>query len=292
MSDDDIRDNQILDLQDTVNHLKERISELEKWQKEFRNIEDITEKYKQSIEELREQMDSLFNSVRFQRIENLEEVLREFIDLFWSCESEGLTHEEDLTYEQKYETVSKLAKKLDVGSARQTVKKQLYSDWDIEKKAKALRERLDSGGEKETTIGRLGWIFGKSPMIANSKPPEHPSLTQEDIDRLVKPFEEPRENDLSPIEYAFKSGQEYEREREDFPERVEEIKAMDRMIESDLGIKAITIKGNLYWMPKGEANDLISEFVKKLGDIIKMLDDPDDEVMVRELKEEYEEKLK
>ena len=30
MSDDDIRDNQILDLQDTVNHLKEKISELEK----------------------------------------------------------------------------------------------------------------------------------------------------------------------------------------------------------------------------------------------------------------------
>ena len=33
-------------------------------------------------------------------------------------------------------------------------------------------------------------------------------------------------------------------------------------------IRAVTIKGNLYWMPKTEAEELIKEFVKDLRSVI------------------------
>ena len=44
--------------------------------------------------------------------------------------------------------------------------------------------------------------------------------------------------------------------------------------------------------PRDIKDVLYNEFVKKLEGIIKMLDDEDDVIMVRELKEEYEDRLK
>jgi hypothetical protein len=65
---------------------------------------------------------------------------------------------------------------------------------------------------------------------------------------------------------------------------------------SEEDIRAITIEGNLYWMPKATAEALISEFVKKLQ---KLYDDntfiTHDLIFLSELEElikEYEEKLK
>ncbi len=49
------------------------------------------------------------------RINELKGDLQEFIDFHWTLESEGQTHEEDLTFEEKYNKHAELSKKLGRG---------------------------------------------------------------------------------------------------------------------------------------------------------------------------------
>jgi len=53
-------------------------------------------------------------------------------------------------------------------------------------------------------------------------------------------------------------------------------------------IRSVYYKGNLYWMPKGEVNELISKFVEKLEHCYKHFT----KLTLSNLIEEYEEKLK
>ena len=130
----------------------------------------------------------------YDRIRKVREVLR---DLLW-----GLDDYFELVNRKKFQKIiRKLHKKLDVGSARQTEcnhewvntvgnqircdkcdqlkteKKELklHSLWNIEEKAKALRERVrdatrkDSEGEKDKE-GQASSALVDSPESTNSKP--------------------------------------------------------------------------------------------------------------------------
>ena len=57
-------------------------------------------------------------------MEPMKEVLLDFINFHWSLESEGQTHEKDLTYEEKYNKHAELSKKLSGGCTSQCGK-----DW-------------------------------------------------------------------------------------------------------------------------------------------------------------------
>ena len=146
-------------IQTQIEEIKEQFT---KWVGEFGNE---TLKYKEEIAELKEEMKIFKGAVinynhDYDRIRQVREVLRELIETV------------NLRGEISQTSADKLLAKLS-----------------------------DSGGEKEVRARHSEFDERNVPsddLSTHSKPPEY-SLTQEDIDRLVKPFEEPREDDLPEI---------------------------------------------------------------------------------------------
>lgn len=68
-----------------------------------------------------------------ERIDNLESVLQKFINFHWTLETQGQTHEKDLTWDEKYDKHAELSKKLSGG-------KTVASVSNIEERKEVLTE--------------------------------------------------------------------------------------------------------------------------------------------------------
>ena len=100
-------------------------------------------------------------------MEPMKEVLLDFINFHWSLESEGQTHEKDLTYEEKYNKHAELSKKLSGGCTSQCGKDwndSFCSDCNDSKPIKPIEgpisyaPKTDSKPEEKCPHGTLGGI--------------------------------------------------------------------------------------------------------------------------------------
>ena len=149
-------------------------------------------------------------------LKRVAEVLREFFE-----KEKFLCRQFNIDVHADYD---KLLAKLDVGSARQTVKPewQINYENDVKRLNKQLEtEKKDSGGEKEVNLEASSPLnesrTGSSPVsrneqdLANSKPPEPNKRVFDKIQKIIKDKYEPREDD---------------------------------------DIRMLEVEGNMYWMPK------------------------------------------
>jgi len=289
---------------ESISENTESIEILEKWKKEFRKVDEITEQYKQRQKVMKEQIAELRSYIDLQTREihershnfankieeqiadlqlkheiydshivgenyiypmiyKLEEVLRELNQIVKGIAFD-LNKEGNLTaynYNHYRERLQENEEKLDAGSARQT----------------------ENDKCKEVTGFSLKEIELLKEIYLKEKTEKKEKMTDDEIMRFNEEvMAKVNKRKVQPLEAS--GGEKCEEcggyrmgERmmhTDWCSHITTSTTAEKLPETEPeeDIRAITIQGNLYWMPKVEANKLIEGFLKGLKGLIILSD--------------------
>ncbi len=142
----------------------DKIKALEKnWNLHIQSESRIHDDQKKQFSELRKDLYTVLQARNWNSevIYDNREVLREFIDFHWTLETQGQTHEKDLTWDEKYDKHAELSKKL----SGESKVKFLCDDCILPFPCKHTMTR-----EKQRRLGLNGYECGYFKKRDDSKP--------------------------------------------------------------------------------------------------------------------------